>query len=131
MNTVDKSIALVDFALRRRFAFVTLRSVEDGKSVVLRSWLDENQIANSEEVELLFVTLNKVIAAKSEDLMIGHSYFMSAEIVEEKRVANKMLKFIWRYYILPLMAEYEYELNSKQVEEKYGLEAIKSLATKA
>lgn len=130
MNTVDKSIALVDFALRRRFAFVTLRPVVDGKSTVLLKWLERNQVTNAKEVDQLFLALNKVIAAKSEDLMLGHSYFMSAEISQIKTVTNDTLEFIWLHYILPLMAEYEYDLNSKQVEDKYGLPAIRNLATK-
>jgi MoxR-like ATPase len=129
MNTVDKSIALVDFALRRRFAFVTLLPVEDGKSVVLRKWLEEKNISNADEIERLFVSLNKVVAAKGEDLVIGHSYFMTDEVVAQKKATNKFLEFTWRYYILPLVAEYEYEFNRQQIEEKYGLETIRSLSS--
>ena len=57
----------MDYALRRRFAFVTLQPVDGGKSVVLRPWMGANQIANAADVERLFVTLNKLIAAKDED----------------------------------------------------------------
>jgi 5-methylcytosine-specific restriction protein B len=128
MNTADKSIALVDYALRRRFAFATLRSVEGDKSIVLRPWLEANGIANADHVDRLFVTLNKLIAAKDEALMIGHSYFMSAEAVAKKRFTDDLLRFIWRYRIMPLAAEYEYELSAAQIEEKYGLAAVTRLA---
>ena len=80
MNTVDKSIALVDYALRRRFAFVTLNPVVNGKSVVLRKWLAQKNIENADKLENLFVALNQLVAAKDESLMIGHSYFMTKEI---------------------------------------------------
>ncbi len=128
MNTADKSIALVDYALRRRFAFVTLHPVEDGKSVVLLPWLKANGITNATQVDKLFVTLNKLIAAKDEALMIGHSYFMSEEAVKKKQFTNDLLEFIWRYRITPLTAEYEYELSASQIEEKYGLAAVTRLA---
>jgi MoxR-like ATPase len=128
MNTADKSIALVDYALRRRFAFVTLQAVNGDKSVVLRAWMDANQIANAAQVERLFVTLNKLIAAKDEALTIGHSYFMLPEAVSKKSFSQDLLAFLWRYRILPLVAEYEYELTATQIEEKYGLAAVSRLA---
>jgi 5-methylcytosine-specific restriction protein B len=128
MNTADKSIALVDYALRRRFAFVTLQAVNGDKSVVLRAWMDANQIGNAAQIERLFVTLNKLIAAKDEALTIGHSYFMLLEAVSQKGFTKDLLEFLWRYRILPLVAEYEYELTATQIEEKYGLAAVSRLA---
>ena len=128
MNTSDKSIALVDYALRRRFAFVMLRPVDGDKSVVLRKWLDANRVDNASDVERLFVALNKLVAAKDEALVIGHSYFMSDETIEKKRLTKEELEFIWRYRILPLAAEYEYELTAAQIEEKYSLAAVSRLA---
>jgi MoxR-like ATPase len=128
MNTADKSIAVVDYALRRRFAFATLRPIEGGKSVVLRQWLDAHRVSNSEEIELLFVTLNTVVAARDESLAIGHSYFMPNEVAGNGPFSNDLLEFIWRYRILPLVAEYEYELTATQINEKYGLDAIRRLS---
>lgn len=128
MNTVDKSIALVDYALRRRFAFVTLLPVRDGKSVVLRKWMEAHGIENADYIERLFVALNKVVTAKDDALVIGHSYFMFDEAVKKRNFTEEMLDFIWRYWIIPLVSEYEYELRSAQIEDKYGLSTIKQLA---
>jgi 5-methylcytosine-specific restriction protein B len=126
MNTLDKSIALVDYALRRRFAFETLLPIKHGKSVVLRKWLDANGITNATDIERLFVALNNLVSTK--DLMIGHSYFMSDEIAKNKEYSDRALEFIWHYYILPLMTEYEYDLSATEIENKYSLPAIKRAA---
>jgi hypothetical protein len=128
MNTLDKSIALVDYALRRRFAFETLVPVIDGRSMVLRGWLDAHGVANAAEIERLFVALNKEVAAKDEGLMIGHSYFMSNDVVKNETYTAQMLEFIWHYYILPLASEYEYELTATEIQKKYGLPAIERAA---
>ena len=128
MNTTDKSIALVDYALRRRFAFVDLVPVRQGHSVVLQHWMRENQIQNADEVEQLFVSLNKAIAQKDEALMVGHSYFMLDQAKMEKQFSLELLTFLWQYYILPLIAEYEYQLTKDELEKKYGLDAIRVLA---
>ncbi len=131
MNTTDKSIALVDYALRRRFAFIDLAPVKNGASLVLRKWLDANGIANGAEVDTLFIALNAAIAQKDEGLMVGHSYFMQKAAVSSKRFSDEMLRFLWDYYILPLVAEYEYQLSRPQLEERYGLDALRSANTKA
>lgn len=78
MNTADKSIALVDIALRRRFKFIPL--YPDLKR--LKSVLNENKF-DSKEIETrvnLLTNLNKIIRAKkSVDFEIGHSYFMGKD----------------------------------------------------
>jgi 5-methylcytosine-specific restriction protein B len=128
MNTLDKSIALVDYALRRRFAFETLMAIRGGKSVVLRKWLDANDIANADAIERLFVALNRTAAAKDDGLTIGHSYFMSDEVVRSKKYSDTTLEFIWHYYIIPLVSEYEYEITAVEIDKKYSLPAMKRAA---
>ncbi len=96
--------------------------------MVLRKWLDANGVDNASDVERLFVALNKLVAAKDEALVIGHSYFMSDETIKQKRLTKDELEFIWRYRIMPLVAEYEYELTTAQVAEKYGLATVSRLA---
>jgi 5-methylcytosine-specific restriction protein B len=109
MNTADKSIALVDIALRRRFKFIPLYP----NSELLRSVLKENKI-EQEEIEKrvnLMTNLNKIIRAKkSVDFEIGHSYFME----------NETLINILNNQVLPLLNEYfMYDLRKvKEIIEK-------------
>jgi hypothetical protein len=93
--------------------------------VVLRKWLAQKNIDNADELESLFVALNKLVSAKDESLMIGHSYFMAEDLEVKKKVTEDDLRFIWAYYIIPLVREYEYELNAKEVDEKYSFDAVK------
>ncbi len=129
MNTADKSIALVDYALRRRFAFVTLKPVVNNRSVILRHWLARHQIQNAAEIDGLFVTLNQLVAERDDALMVGHSYFMIDDATKQKCFTPEQIEFLWKYYVLPLVSEYEYQLKPSEVEQKYGLAAIRSRAS--
>jgi len=82
-------------------------------------------------VEALFIALNASIAQKNEGLMVGHSFFMQNDAVFSKRFSDDMLRFLWDYYILPLVAEYEYQLSRSELEERYGLDALRSARIKA
>lgn len=94
MNSADKSISLIDAALRRRFDFVEQRPdatlVEDA---VLRSILENINLSLVQELD-------------STDLLVGHSYFMHKE---EKDLCN-----ILNNNIIPLLYEYFYD-NRKKV----------------
>ena len=109
MNTADKSIALVDIALRRRFKFIPLYPDTDLLGAVLK----ENNFEKSEidkRVNLL-TNLNKIIRTKkSVDFEIGHSYFME----------NDTLINILNNQVLPLLNEYfMYDLRKvKEIIEK-------------
>jgi len=106
MNTADKSIALVDIALRRRFKFKALYpNLDILKSVLTDKKMDEQEISN--RIEIL-KRLNKLIRTKkSVDFEIGHSYFM-----EDDKLEN-----ILNSQILPLLNEYF----------MYDLKAVKNL----
>ena len=102
MNTADRSIALVDAAMRRRFQFVELTPDIEGKnpiSNVLREWTQRNK-----ELEILPDLVDAVngklrSALGGEHLSLGPSYFMKPGIDE------KMLRRIWRFQIEPLIAD--------------------------
>jgi hypothetical protein len=104
MNTADKSIALVDIALRRRFKFIPLYPNKD----LLEAVLNENKFDEKEIVRRvsLMTNLNKIIRSKkSVDFEIGHYYFME----------NDTLINILNQQILPLLNEYfMYDLRKVQ-----------------
>lgn len=109
MNTADKSIALVDIALRRRFEFKALYPDPN----ILKKVLEENEFSNDDTHQRvnMLTCLNRIIRAKkSVDFEIGHSYFM-----EDDTLINILNK-----QVLPLLNEYfMYDLKKvKEVIEK-------------
>jgi 5-methylcytosine-specific restriction protein B len=106
MNTADRSLAQVDYALRRRFFFYRLRPVANGKAPVLESWLRRQEPPlDPQTIDLvlrLFVALNEAIDRElGEDFQIGHSYFMTSTVAKEEGRDR-----IWRMAITPLLEEY-------------------------
>jgi hypothetical protein len=119
MNTADRSIALVDAALRRRFYFVPFMPTEEPVRSVLRAWLEASELGD-EPAELMD-ELNARIA--SEEFAIGPSYFMTRE-GDAPDLAR-----VWKHAITPLLEEH-YFGTGRDVRTEFGLEAIrKSLAS--
>jgi hypothetical protein len=113
MNSTDRSLALIDYALRRRFYFYRVLPVVSGAAPVLAHWLASQDIAESDRLRILnlFLKLNARLAEYlPEDFQIGHSYFMSKGIDSDEK-----LKRIWRHAVTPLLAEYFH--NSRDSEE--------------
>jgi 5-methylcytosine-specific restriction protein B len=92
MNTADKSLALLDLALRRRFEFHRLDP-------------DPGKVEN-EALREFMIALNKAIAKerKSLDYGVGHAYFMRGDIKPEN--LNDVLTDILQRKIVPLLQEY-------------------------
>ena len=91
MNTADRSIALLDVALRRRFTFVELMP-------------QPNLLGEVAEVQLdkLLTALNQKLEAQLDrDHQIGHSYLMGLKNLED-------LRFVWEHKLIPLLQEYFY-----------------------
>lgn len=126
MNTTDRSTGVLDYALRRRFAFVTLQS----DPAIIKSYYDE---LNNEELKTKAVNLFKNIKAFIEnpdhlsgdfdvdDLMVGHSYFMASS---ESDLTNRV-----QFEILPLISEYINDgiLSVTSEEKKKAFDAWKNL----
>ena len=97
MNTADRSIALVDLALRRRFYFVEFHPDEEPVKGVLRRWLEKNAS------EMLWVAdvVEEVNERMKDDrhAAIGPSYFMRDNLDEDA------VKRIWKHSVLPYIEE--------------------------
>jgi 5-methylcytosine-specific restriction protein B len=90
MNTADRSIALLDLALRRRFSFVEVMPDPSLLEMVEGVNLGALLTKLNERIELLL----------DRDHRIGHSYFMVQNAAE--------LHFAWFRRVLPLLQEYFY-----------------------
>ena len=106
MNTADRSIALMDTALRRRFEFVEMMSQPELLGTIKIKYKD----IDPKEIEIDFTAMLKTINERIEylydrDHTIGHAYFMSlkdsADISE--------LASIFKNKIVPLLQEYFYD----------------------
>ena len=101
MNTADRSIALLDTALRRRFAFVEIRP---------RPELLEGVLVETDEAVLHLDALLRCLNTALRDQLgpehqIGHSYFQNiARAAPEERLAA--LEVVWNTQVLPLLEEY-------------------------
>ena len=99
MNTADRSIALVDLALRRRFHFVTFHPDEDPIKGLLGRWLDK-YASDMKRVDDRVRRANEKLGNK--EAAIGPSYFMKPNLNQE------MADRIWKYNVLPYVEEQLY-----------------------
>lgn len=105
MNTADRSLAMLDYALRRRFAFFDMKPGFDSDG--FREY--RKKIANETFDKLINVVegLNHVIAVDEslgEGFCIGHSYFCNLHEVSEK-----VLSDIVEYELIPMLKEYWFD----------------------
>jgi 5-methylcytosine-specific restriction protein B len=108
MNTADRSIALVDSAIRRRFKFIHLDPTSEPCSTILPKWLASKGIAGTSGK--LLENLNNALA--KYDFSVGPAYFMKSE-----NQSREELSLTWKYSIDPLLEEYFYgEWNEKSSE---------------
>ena len=96
MNTADRSIALVDAAIRRRFGFVEFSPLERPLGELLRTWLRRQ--GRDDRPARLLDELNRRL--DDRDLAIGPSYLMTPESADDVGLAR-----IWRHEITPLLDE--------------------------
>ncbi|MBR1667137.1 MAG: AAA family ATPase [Bacteroidaceae bacterium] len=122
MNTADRSLAMIDFALRRRFRFITLKPAFESETFDKRIKKKVNNAIFDKIIDAI-VKLNQVIKedhSLGEGFCIGHSYFCNIE----KNKNNDCLRRIVEYEIIPMLQEYWFDNEGKYKEEAKKLRDI-------
>ena len=112
MNTADRSLAMIDYALRRRFSFFTMKPAFDTEGFRKYEETVNNDTFN--QVVEGIIKLNDVIskdASLGDGFCIGHSYFCGGDLTTER------LRTIIEYDIKPMLREYWFDNDTKYQEE--------------
>ena len=118
MNTADRSIALVDLALRRRFYFVEFHPDDEPVKSVLKKWLEKN----AEGMEWVAEVVDRVNEMLKDDrhAAIGPSYFM------KKGLDETAVKRIWKHSVLPYIEELRFGVG--QARDEFALDRLRGLS---
>ena len=114
MNTADRSLAMLDYALRRRFAFVELHPAFDSDG--FRHYCAGLGNPRFEALVSEVVSLNKVIAedeSLGDGFCIGHSYFCN---MKPENCTDATLASIVEYELIPMLKEYWFDEPGKVLE---------------
>ena len=109
MNTADRSLAMIDYALRRRFAFYDMEPAFDSSG-----FLTIIERSNNDRFALLIERIKELNEAISKDeslgdgFRIGHSYFCT-----DDEISDYWLASIIDFEILPLLNEYWFDEKAK------------------
>ena len=120
MNTADRSLAMIDYALRRRFSFFDMRPGFDSGGFI-QYQKDQNSPLFDQVIEAI-KSLNLIIAdddSLGEGFCIGHSYFCN-----QKHITEEWLKNTIEFDVLPMLREYWFDNNDlyeQQVGKLMGL----------
>lgn len=111
MNTADRSLAMLDYALRRRFAFFEIKP-----GFETEGFQEYKQSLENEKFDRLIAcveTLNKDITADDalgEGFCIGHSYFCN---LSQETIDDQVMSGIVEYELIPLLKEYWFDEPTK------------------
>ena len=116
MNTADRSLALLDTALRRRFDFVPLlpdtreeKDADDPHSAPLAGLVVTTSIGAIDVRRMLERINERIEALYDRDHSIGHAYLTTLADVDDGEARFEKLADIFRNRIVPLLEEYFFE----------------------
>ena len=114
MNTADRSLAMIDYALRRRFSFYEMKPGFENTS--FSEYVDKQHDPHLNHLVKAIIELNKVIASDDSlgsGFCIGHSYLCELG-------THYNLESIVEYDIIPMLREYWFDND-----ERFNLESQK------
>lgn len=109
MNTADRSLALMDYALRRRFAFFDFAPAFSSEG--FKNYLAEKNSPKLESLITVVESLNNTISTDEslgDGFRIGHSYFCT-----DDEITDEWLKSVVEYEVIPLIKEYWFDEPTK------------------
>ena len=109
MNTADRSLALMDYALRRRFAFFDFAPAFSSEG--FKNYLAEKNSPKLESLITAVESLNNTISSDEslgDGFRIGHSYFCT-----DGEITDEWLKSVVEYEVIPLIKEYWFDEPTK------------------
>ena len=109
MNTADRSLALMDYALRRRFAFFDFAPAFSSEG--FKNYLAEKNSPKLESLITVVESLNNTISSDEslgDGFRIGHSYFCT-----DDEITDEWLKYVVEYEVIPLIKEYWFDEPTK------------------
>ena len=123
MNIADRSLALVDFALRRRFAYLTLEPQFD--KPIFRTWVRDRGMPDAlvSKIVTRMTALNEAIAADTQlgsSFRIGHSFFCPAG-KDFSGLDERWYGDIVETEIIPLIEEYWHDAPAKAQKARQDL----------
>lgn len=117
MNTADRSLAMVDYALRRRFAFMNLKPAFQSEKFIVHLEQKKVPASKARHIQQAMGALNKQIVESTRDLgegyCIGHSFFCPTQDVDDM---DQWYREIIETEIQPLLEEYWADSDCSKVE---------------
>lgn len=117
MNTADRSLAMIDYALRRRFSFFEMKPGFESKA--FEKEVKEKKDAKLDKLVAAIIELNKVIEnddSLGSGFCIGHSYLCNLD-------KGYDLENIVEYDIIPMLREYWFDNDDRFNQEAQNLRA--------
>ena len=122
MNTADRSLAMIDYALRRRFSFYSMKPAFESEG--FKKHAEQVKCDLFHKVVEAIKNLNETIVddkSLGKGFEIGHSYFCSDS---PESITDEIVKNIIAFEIIPTIEEYWFDNETKLNDERQKLEKI-------
>ena len=124
MNTADRSLAMIDYALRRRFSFYAMEpGFESDGFKAYQATIDDDTF---NDLIKMVINLNKTITddpSLGKGFCIGHSYFCGQKPAEEEELLGWMTSVV-DYDIVPMLEEYWFDEPEKVNKWRAALQGV-------